>query len=161
MVEGFIRIDKNNETEFAKLADQTITADREDLSPYQEGKKFKLSKEGYCFARSQTSNTVGVIALLLDEQGTEQELWLSTLLKKGFERQGSTVVEVENASTIAKGVREKLTPKTTNKELGELFVKLVGGKELVCRRQKYVRTVPTRRGTTFEVVASLIGFEFT
>lgn len=160
MVEGFTRVDKTNEAEFAKLANQTVSANREDLSPYQEGKRFKLSKEGYCFARSQTSNTVGVVALLLDEQGAEQELWLSTLLKKGFERQGSTVVEVENTSTISKGVKEKLTPKTTNKELGELFVKLVGDKEIICHRQKYIRTVPTRRGTTFEVVASLIGFEF-
>lgn len=160
MVEGFTRVSKENEVEFNKLANLTITANREDLSPYQEGKKFKLSTEGYCFASSTTSNTVGVVALLLDEQGAEQELWLSTLLKKGFERQGTTVVEVENASTIAKGVKEKLTSKTTNKELGELFVKLVGDKEIICRRQKYVRTVPTRRGTTFEVVASLIGFEF-
>ena len=160
MIEGFTRINKSNETEFNQLANKAINVNRDDVSPYKEGKRFKLSSEGYCFARSLTTNSVGVVALLIDEQGAEQELWLSTLFKKGFEKHGTEIVEIENASTIAKQLKEKLTPQTTNKELGELFVQLVGNKEIICHRQKYVRTIPTRRGTSFEVVASLVGFEF-
>lgn len=160
MIEGFTRINKSNEAEFNQLANKTISANREDLSPYQENRKFKLSAEGYCFARSQTTNTVGVVALLIDEQGNEQELWLSTLFKKGFERQGTTVVEIKNTSTIAKALKEKVTDKTTNKELGELFVSIVGNKEIICHRQTYIRTLPSKRGGTFEVLASLVGFEF-
>ena len=160
MLDGFTRINKSNEAEFNQLANKAINVNRDDVSPYKEGKRFKLSSEGYCFARSLTTNSVGVVALLIDEQGNEQELWLSTLFKKGFERQGTTVVEIKNTSTIAKTLKEKITDKTTNKELGELFVSIVGNKEIICHRQTYVRSLPSRRGGTFEVPASLVGFEF-
>jgi hypothetical protein len=98
--------------------------------------------------------------LLIDEQGNEQELWLSTLLKKAFERKGGETVEVVNNSTISKELRDKLTAQTTNKELGEMFVSLAKGKELVCHRQVYARSIPTKTGRPFEVPAALIGFEF-
>lgn len=160
MIEGFVKITKENEKEYNEIANKVVSVSREETSPFKEGRKFKLSKDGFFFARSQTTNTVGVVVLLVDEQNNEQEFWISTLFKKGIERQGTETKEVENSSTIAKQIKEKLTPQTTNKELGEIFVQLVGNKEIVCHRQKYVRTVPTRRGTSFEVVASLVGFEF-
>ena len=69
-------------------------------------------------------------------------------------------MEIKNTSTIAKTLKEKITDKTTNKELGELFVSIVGNKEIVCHRQTYVRSLPSRIGGTFEVPASLVGFEF-
>lgn len=160
MLEGFTRINKDNEAMFNQLANQKASVPNDDLSPYQEGRKFKLSAEGYCFARSESSNRVSVVALLIDEQGNEQELWLSTLLKKAFERKGGETVEVVNNSTISKELRDKLTAQTTNKELGEIFVSLAKGKELVCHRQVYARSIPTKTGRPFEVPAALIGFEF-
>ena len=51
-------------------------------------------------------------------------------------------------------------PNTTNKELGEIFANLVRGKEIICYRQVYARSISTRTGRPFEVPAALIGFEF-
>ena len=82
------------------------------------------------------------------------------VLKKAFERKGGETVEVVNNSTISKELRDKLTAQTTNKELGEMFVSLAKGKELVCHRQVYARSIPTKTGRPFEVPAALIGFEF-
>lgn len=160
MLEGFTRINKDNEALFNQLANQKASVPNENLSPYQDGKKFKLSASGYCFARSESSNRVSVVALLIDEQGNEQELWLSSLLKTTFERKGDKTVEVVNNSSISVELRNKLTAQTTNKELGEMFVNLVKDKEIICHRQIYARSIPTKTGRPFEVPAALIGFEF-
>lgn len=160
MLEGFTRINKDNEQVFNQLANKTASIPKDDLSPYQNGRRFKLAPDEYCFAQSSENNRVSVVALLIDEEGREQELWLSTILRKAFERQDGKTVEVVNNSAIAKEVRSKVTPTTTNKELGEIFANLVRGKEIVCYRQIYARTIQTKTGRTFEVPAALIGFEF-
>ena len=160
MLEGFTRINKDNAQVFNQLANKVASIPKDDLSPYQNGKRFKLAPAEYCFAQSNERNTVSVVALLIDEDGQEQELWLSTILRKAFERQDSRTVEVVNNSTIAKEVRAKVTPNTTNKELGEIFANLVRGKEIICYRQVYARSISTRTGRPFEVPAALIGFEF-
>lgn len=160
MLEGFTRINKDNEQVFNQLANQTASIPKDDLSPYQNGRRFKLAPDEYCFAQSSENNKVSVVALLIDEEGKEQELWLSTILRKAFERQDGKTVEVANNSTIAKEVKARITPTTTNKELGEIFANLVRGKEIICYRQAYARSVPTRTGRPFEVLAALIGFEF-
>lgn len=160
MLEGFTRINKDNAQVFNQLANKVASIPKDDLSPYQNGKRFKLAPAEYCFAQSNERNTVSVVALLIDEDGQEQELWLSTILRKAFERQDGRMVEVVNNSTIAKEVRAKVTPNTTNKELGEIFANLVRGKEIICYRQVYARSISTRTGRPFEVPAALIGFEF-
>ena len=109
MLEGFTRINKDNEQVFNQLANRTASIPKDDLSPYQNGKRFRLAPDEYCFAQSNERNTVSVVALLIDEDGQEQELWLSTILRKAFERQDGKTVEVINNSTIAKEVRASYT----------------------------------------------------
>lgn len=150
-INGFEKIDANNVEEFNKAANQKASLG-EHSSPFQEGATFTVV--GYEFHRSKTNpDRIGVVALLKGETGNNEELWLTTLLKKGVDTQMKVV---ENSSTIAKKLVEKLTSNTTNKELGDAFVQIVGQSKIKVVRIQYARI--TKYGNT--IPSSLVGFEF-
>ena len=158
MIGDFILITRENEAEFNAVANKVVSINRNEFSPFKDKSEFTLSKKGFGFATSATSQNVGVVAVLLDENKSEQEFWLSTLLKSGIEGRE----KVENNSEIAKIVRAELekNPEMTNKNFGEFFIKLIDNKTIVCVRQNYVRTIKTKAGKTFDTLGALIGFEF-
>lgn len=148
------RIDKNNEALYNEVANASFRGG-ESSSPFKEGTKFKLSPEKYCFTRSERGN-VFVVALVLDEQGKEQELYLSMLLKSDIGESG----KVENNSQLAKALQAKITPQTTNKQAGEIIAELIGNKTIICKRQHYIRYYRLPSGVSKPIPSSLVGFDF-
>lgn len=161
MIGDYQRVGKDS-AEFNQLANETFKGG-EKSSPFKEGMAFTIMPEGYCFAKSPTTKTVGVVILLKNEAGEECELWLSTLLKEGIgqipgDNEGTKIIK--NSSTIAKTLQSWITPNLTNKEAAEKFVAYVGSKKLICTRQYYMRVFTARNGRQQLLPASLVGFEF-